>query len=157
MTQSAKGQERYEALYKNAQDVTEKIENKAMRKQLDPPGCTFEPKFLTGAHRTSDRKNQIGKDTTEGKKRFENLYSDAKKIKEKIEKKKVMEAKPKPHEFSPQITKKAQQVMKRRPLARKKSFSSRLYGSERKTARTNNEERSVEYDCCILIFGRPTK
>jgi len=150
MAESAKGQERYDALYKNAQDISDKIDNKARKKQLQPPGCTFNPKFET----TENARKKYRQDQKEeGKKRFENLYSDAKKIKEKIERIKKAENVKRPNEFSPQITKKAEMVVKRRPGA-SRSFSSRLYKDENaiqaKVEQLKARKEQIELDGCTF-------
>lgn len=152
MTQSAAGQDRFDCLYKNAQDISEKIAHKAQKKQMEPPGCSFAPKFSTTQHRVMNKSNKINCKVESGEKRFENLFNDAKKIKEKIDLIKEEEAS-QISDFRPQITSRGQKILKHKPAA-SQNFTKRLYKDENATVKKfsglEGRKKEIELEGCTF-------
>ncbi|GMI15851.1 hypothetical protein TrVE_jg5654 [Triparma verrucosa] len=142
MTESASGQERFDCLYRNAQAISEKKQRSMKYNQNNPEGCTFAPKF------EAKKKKKRGEST--GLDRLNNLYSDGKKIRAKLEMIKAEEATP---GFSPQITRKAKKVNEYR-TDKTKDYALRLYRDERSTgnkyAMLEQKQKNLQMEGCTF-------
>ncbi|GMH63020.1 hypothetical protein TL16_g03609 [Triparma laevis f. inornata] len=149
MTESASGQERFDCLYRNAQAITEKKQRTIRRRETNPEGCTFAPKF------EAKKKKKQGETT--GLDRLNNLYSDGKKIKAKLEMMKAEEVVP---GFSPQITRKAKKVNEYR-TDKTKDYAQRLYRDERSTgnkyAMLEQKQKNMQLEGCTFTPSLKTK